>query len=164
MIRRLSAVVVCAAACARGVAPSNPTPLETTLAARLEAMAYRGVPPRARVGDLMLERTRFGAVRVVEPRDAERPPGSAEDDIAIEAAIRGALSLDPMLAPMNIDVDVDGGIVRLSGELMSRGQAARAVTVSLRADGVRAVESRSTWVVAREKRILVERSTRPRVR
>lgn len=125
--------------------PAAPTGVERALADRLEGIAYEG-EGKAVVAGVKLERTTAGAIRA-EAQDAPPPADlPAERDVTTEASIRGKLSTDPMLAATNLDVDVDDGVVRLSGDLVGPEQAARAVTIALAEPGVRAVESRCSWI------------------
>lgn len=106
-----------------------------------------------------------GTARDVEHRaqgtgaDGTGTEGTGADDAAIEAAVRGLFSTDPLLSPLDLDVDVDDGIVFLAGDVRSREAAARALLLSLEAPGARAVESRLTWVPL-EDRIRLERRAR----
>jgi hyperosmotically inducible periplasmic protein len=67
--------------------------------------------------------------------------GITLDDARVSAAVRSALLADPDLGLRAIVVDVDRGVVSLSGVVRSEEEAARAATVSGRAAGVREVKS-----------------------
>lgn len=143
-----------AVACAHTTRPPEPTTAERALADRMEAIAYEG-EDRADVHGVLLERTTAGAVlarTAAAPAAADMP---AERDIATENAIRGKISTDPILAATNLDVDVDDGVVRISGDLSAPEQAARAVTIALGEPGVVAVESRVSWIPEKDHLRLV---------
>jgi hypothetical protein len=131
--------------CAGSARPARPTPVEESVAERLDAIAYRGGEP-ASVAGVTLERLASGAVRAVPLAGVGEPAESPADDLRIEAAVRGAISTDPMLSAMDLDVDVDGGVVRLAGDLASAEQAARALDIALDTPGVIAAESRCAWL------------------
>ena len=67
--------------------------------------------------------------------------GITLDDARVAAAVRSALLADPDLGLRAITVDVDRGVVSLSGVVRTEEEAARAATVSGRAAGVREVKS-----------------------
>ena len=67
--------------------------------------------------------------------------GITLDDARVAAAVRSALLADPDLGLRAITVDVDRGVVSLSGVVRTDEEAARAATVSGRAAGVREVKS-----------------------
>jgi len=67
--------------------------------------------------------------------------GITLDDARVAAAVRSALLADPDLGLRAIAVDVDRGVVSLSGVVRTEEEAARAATVSGRAAGVREVKS-----------------------
>ncbi len=153
--------------CAGRARPARPTPVDERIAAGLDAVAYHGAASTS-VAGLTLSRMDNGAVRASRAGAIERgrvasagsrvlgarparPPGeagapTARDDLRIEAAVRGALSTDALLAGMDLDVDVDHGVVRLSGDLATAEQAARALDIALDTPGVVAAESRCAWL------------------
>jgi hyperosmotically inducible periplasmic protein len=63
------------------------------------------------------------------------------DDGALVAEIKGRIAADPDLNPFNIDVDVNQGVVTLSGTVTTNGARARAVEIAQRVDGVVRVEN-----------------------
>ena len=65
--------------------------------------------------------------------------GDPVTDTAITSEVRAALLGDDRIAPLNIQVRTDNGIVLLNGNVPSRSDAARAVMLAQRADGVRKV-------------------------
>jgi hypothetical protein len=149
--------IVCALAVivAVGCAHQRPvTKAERSLAVGLEAVAY-GKLAGGRIGQVKLVRTHAGAVHVL-PLTVRAGDG-LDDDAAIESDVRGRLSLDPLTAGERIEVDVDRGIVTLSGDIEERDQAARAVQVSLDAPGVKSVVTRLSWIPAQEMERLARR-------
>jgi hypothetical protein len=150
-------------ACGAAARPPVATPAEQALAARLDELAYQG-GLRASAAGVTLIRLDSGTVRIVRTageRGAIASAGrsrifvggpfareipSSRGDLRIEAEVRGAASTDPLLAGMDLDVDVDGGVVRLMGDLTTAEQAARAVDIALDTPGVVAVESRCAWL------------------
>jgi hypothetical protein len=121
---------------------------------RMEALVYQDGPP-TRIGELELQRTPQGSVRVgpiTPPDDAAR---TRREDLLVESDIRAAITTDPLLARWRLDVDVDRGLVKISGDLPDRERAARAVNLALSVDGVRGVESRTTWVSEHDRRLVM---------
>ena len=60
-------------------------------------------------------------------------------DTAITSEVKASLLGDDRLAPLKIQVRTDNGIVLLNGDVPSRTDAARAVMLAQRAEGVRKV-------------------------
>jgi hypothetical protein len=131
----------CAASCA-GPRASAPAPAERALGAHLEAALYRGAAP-ARSGDLLIRRVPGGSIAVTR---VGPPAAIRDDDTVLASEIRSRLSVDPLILPRIVAVDVDRGVVRLSGALDGRVQAARAVLTALAVDGVRRVEATLSWI------------------
>ena len=69
--------------------------------------------------------------------------GISLDDARVAAAVRSALLADPDLGLRDIAVDVDRGVVSLSGVVRTADEVQRAATVTQRAAGVREVKSGS---------------------
>jgi len=67
--------------------------------------------------------------------------GISLEDARVAAAVRSALLADPDLGLRDIAVDVDRGVVSLSGIVRSADEVQRAVTVAQRVAGVREVKS-----------------------
>jgi hyperosmotically inducible protein len=67
--------------------------------------------------------------------------GISLDDARVAAAVRSALLADPDLGLRDIAVDVNRGIVSLSGVVLTADEVQRAATVAQRAAGVREVKS-----------------------
>jgi osmotically-inducible protein OsmY len=67
--------------------------------------------------------------------------GISLDDARISAAVRSALLADPDLGLRDIAVDVDRGVVSLSGVVRTTDEVQRAATVAQRTAGVRHVKS-----------------------
>ena len=67
--------------------------------------------------------------------------GISLDDARIAAAVRSALLADPDLGLRDIAVDVDRGVVSLSGVVRTADEVQRATTVAQRTAGVRHVKS-----------------------
>ena len=67
--------------------------------------------------------------------------GISLDDARVSAAVRSALLADPDLGLRDIVVDVDRGVVTLSGVVHTADEVSRAATVAQRAAGVREVKS-----------------------
>jgi hypothetical protein len=101
-------------------------PNDDARAQALEAVAHRGSPAIEADG-VVFSRT---------------PAGS----VALEAELRGRVASDAAMAARDVDIDVDGGVVRLSGSVPDAFFAARLVDMALALPGVRAVESSLAWV------------------
>jgi hyperosmotically inducible protein len=63
----------------------------------------------------------------------------APTDPAIQTAVDAQLSVDRVTAPLSVDISVNRGIVRLSGEVESRDQQRRAVELARSVHGVKNV-------------------------
>jgi osmotically-inducible protein OsmY len=63
------------------------------------------------------------------------------DDATIGTAIKAKITVDPELNPFEIDVDVDEGMVRLSGVVESASDRAEAESLAENTDGVRGVRN-----------------------
>jgi osmotically-inducible protein OsmY len=68
-----------------------------------------------------------------------RDDDEALTDTAITSEVRASLLGDDRIAPFKIQVRTDNGIVLLNGDVPSRSDAARAVMLAQRAEGVRKV-------------------------
>ena len=77
----------------------------------------------------------------MEPRHPSAPSASRWMMPALAAAVRSALLADPDLGLRDIAVDVDRGVVSLSGVVRTADEVQRAATVAQRAAGVREVKS-----------------------
>ena len=67
--------------------------------------------------------------------------GISLDDARVAAAVRSALLADADLGLRDIAVDVDRGVVSLSGVVRTADEVQRAATVAQRVTGVRDVKS-----------------------
>ena len=67
--------------------------------------------------------------------------GISLEDARVSAAVRSALLADPDLGLRDIVVDVDRGVVTLSGVVRTADEVQRAATVAQRVTGVRDVKS-----------------------
>ena len=76
-----------------------------------------------------------------EPAPPIGTVGISLDDARVAAAVRSALLADPDLGLRDIAVDVDRGVVSLSGVVRTADEVQRAATVAQRAAGVREVKS-----------------------
>lgn len=118
------------------------TPNDGARARALEAVAHHG-SLAVEADGVVFSRTQAGAVRSVP---VGSPDATVPDDVALEAELRGRVASDPSTAGREIDIDVDGGVVRLSGSVPDSMHAARLVDMALALPGVRAVESSLAWV------------------
>ena len=62
-----------------------------------------------------------------------------ETDPALQTAVDAQLSVDTSTAPLSVDISVNRGVVRLSGEVESRDQQRRAVELARSVRGVKGV-------------------------
>lgn len=74
----------------------------------------------------------------------EKPAAPVYDDAIIFARINGSIQDDPVLEGSDINIEVNDGIVLLSGEVNNPAQADQAVMHSWRADGVKDVDNQIT--------------------
>ncbi|MDE3155069.1 MAG: BON domain-containing protein [Acidobacteriota bacterium] len=70
-----------------------------------------------------------------------RPPSQAIDDATLLVRVKTALLNDPTIGAMRIEVDVNLGVVRLSGAVPSEQDIERAVGLARQVAGVRDVHS-----------------------
>ena len=79
-------------------------------------------------------------------------------DPLVQTAVDVKLSQDAQQAPLSIDVSINRGVVRLTGEVMSREQERRAVQLAQSVEGVRTVVDQlylgDATIVAAVKRTL----------
>lgn len=80
----------------------------------------------------------WGVLAVVDRLDVVAPKVADRD---LVAAVRGALAGDPATSSAGIDVQVEGGKVRLGGEVATEAQRALASEVAWSVRGVSAVEN-----------------------
>lgn len=71
----------------------------------------------------------------------ERPAAPIYDDPIIFARINGSIQDDPVLQDVKINIEVNDGIVSLSGEINNAAQADQAIMHSWRVDGVKDVNN-----------------------
>lgn len=106
-----------------------------------------GGSPRATAYGIVVERTRSGSALVWREQGDDHP---TPDDTSLELAVRGRLATDPDTAPSSLDVDAQGGVVRLTGPVSGCEQAARVLRLAVETHGVHAVETRLFWTPERE--------------
>ena len=63
-------------------------------------------------------------------------------DETIVAAVKRALAADPLVGRVPIEVDANGGHIRLMSDQTDKDQRARAMELAAKVDGVRQVEDR----------------------
>jgi hyperosmotically inducible protein len=71
----------------------------------------------------------------------EKPAAPVYDDPIIFARINGAVQDDPVLQGLDVNVEVNDGVVLLSGEVNDSAQADQVVMHSWRVDGVKDVNN-----------------------
>lgn len=76
-----------------------------------------------------------------EIRVGETTAEQRVDDAALVAEIKGRIAADPALNPFNIDVDVNQGVVTLSGTVTSDASRMRAAEIARGVSGVVRVEN-----------------------
>lgn len=80
----------------------------------------------------------------------QRAPGEQIDDAALLTSVKSALASDPITEAGEINVDVNRGIVKLSGFVDSSKEQAQAVQVARSVDGVKEVQNDITVQKANE--------------
>ncbi|MXY52353.1 MAG: BON domain-containing protein [Gammaproteobacteria bacterium] len=73
---------------------------------------------------------------------ANRTPGEVTDDVAIHTILKTRLLRDPEVAGMRVNVEVEKGVVRLYGYVVSEAARDRAQTLAAEIRGVQRVENR----------------------
>ncbi len=71
----------------------------------------------------------------------QRAPGEQVDDTALLTSVKSALVKDPVAKAGDINVDVNRGVVKLSGFVDSDQQKSQAATVARGVDGVKSVQN-----------------------
>ncbi len=71
----------------------------------------------------------------------EGPAAPIYDDPIIFARINGAVQDDPVLQDVKINIEVNDGIVSLTGEVNNEAEADQAIMHSWRVDGVKDVDN-----------------------
>lgn len=71
----------------------------------------------------------------------QRAPGEQVDDAALLTSVKSALASDPITEAREINVDVNRGIVKLSGFVDSSKEQAQAVQVARSVEGVKEVQN-----------------------
>jgi hyperosmotically inducible protein len=79
-----------------------------------------------------------------EGRQATAQASAAVDDAAITTKVKAALLADDQVKGTQINVDTNGGTVRLTGTVDSPAQVARAVEIAKGVNGVQKVENNMT--------------------
>jgi hyperosmotically inducible protein len=79
-----------------------------------------------------------------EGRQATAQASAAVDDAAITTKVKAALLADDQVKGTQINVDTNGGTVRLTGTVDSQAQLARAVEIAKGVNGVQKVENNMT--------------------
>ena len=74
----------------------------------------------------------------------EKPAAPVYDDPMVFARINGAVQDDPVLQGLDINIEVNDGMVLLSGEVNNPAQADQVVMHSWRVDGVKDVNNQIT--------------------
>lgn len=95
----------------------------------LERQAERGAAE-------VKEEAREGADRL---GDAADRAGAAVGDAAITSAVKAKFLADTAVKGLSIDVDTNGGMVTLNGNVSSRAEADRALMIARNTDGVKGV-------------------------
>jgi len=70
---------------------------------------------------------------------SNQPVGEQLDDAAITTKVKAKLAADPQINPFNINVDVEAGVVRLSGLVENDGTRYEAEKLAQATGGVRSV-------------------------
>lgn len=105
-----------------------------------------GAKRSARAGDWVVEKTQDGAITAYQT--AHKAGAAAEravDDAAILTKIKARLLADPSTSSRAINVDVDKGIVTMTGQVQGDEEAKTAVRLAQQTAGVTRVVSRLRW-------------------
>lgn len=86
-------------------------------------------------------RDRDSARAPAPPRQSMSQPGAPAPDAVLEARVRAALSADPGLRSVTVDVKSAEGVVTLYGTADSPAKSHQAAMVALNVDGVRSVRN-----------------------
>ncbi|HEX2572968.1 MAG TPA: BON domain-containing protein [Polyangia bacterium] len=97
-------------------------------------------------GEYAVDRTEDGAVRFArKAKKGFKKAGNELSDAYITGKVKAKLAADPGVEASAINVDTDGGVVTLRGEVPNRDAALRAVRDTLGTDGVTEVRSMLDW-------------------
>lgn len=148
MARKLGIVVIGALALAASHgswAAPNEGPVESTFD-RAWQVVVSGARATARAGDWVIERATDGAV--IAYRGAQKGGQRAVQetgDAVVLSVIKTRFAADPSLSSGEIHVDVEHGVVTLTGHVRGPEEAKTAIRLTLQTDGVNRVVSRLVW-------------------
>lgn len=74
-----------------------------------------------------------------QAREAGREAGAAFSDASITTTVKTKFLADDTVKGLNIDVDTNNGVVTLTGDVSSRAEAEKAMTLARETDGVKNV-------------------------
>lgn len=83
--------------------------------------------------------TGTSATQATDSRSATQKTKDAVGDAAITTKVKAKFAADNQVSAMNIKVDTDNGVVKLSGDAKSRAEAEKAEQIAKSTEGVTAV-------------------------
>lgn len=105
-----------------------------------------GVKRSEQAGDWVMEKTEDGAITAYQTAHKAGKVAEGEvDDAAILTKIKARLLADPSTSSRTIGVEVDKGIVTMTGHVQSDEEAKTAVRLAQQTEGVTRVVSRLRW-------------------
>ena len=131
-----------------GISEQTSQVVDSTAASLDEAYesVRSGAKTTARYGAYVIDRAQDGAVRVYRAAGgAAKGVGQDISDSTVTASVKTNLARDPMLSSGDIHVETDAGVVKLTGEVHDRHEAARAIEATMNTGGVYAVDSHLKW-------------------
>ena len=122
--------------------PSMPLPLKITAAVLAAAGLLAGCEKTTTTSETPAGTTTTTTVAPTPEVSASmNDAGHAVADAAITTKVKTALLADPDVKGMRVDVDTQGGVVALNGQLDSAANIDKAVSIAKGVDGVTSVEN-----------------------
>jgi osmotically-inducible protein OsmY len=86
----------------------------------------------------------FGSDLSEQLGEATSSVAAASSDATITAAVKSKMVLDSTVSGLQIDVDTEGGVVTLTGNVANAGIRDRAIAIARSTEGVKNVQDRLT--------------------
>jgi osmotically-inducible protein OsmY len=96
------------------------------------------------IDDLTVGGASLGSDLTDQVGDAASDVAAASSDATVTAAVKSKMILDSTVSSLQIDVDTEGGVVTLTGNVANAGVRDRAVAIARSTEGVKGVQDRLT--------------------
>ena len=85
--------------------------------------------------------TQAGATKTTDTQSAADKTKNVVGDAAITTKVKAKFAADTQVSAMNIKVDTDNGVVKLSGNARTQDEAAKAADIARSTEGVASVKN-----------------------